>query len=126
MSYCSTTDLIALTGTTLDASTILTPIIQAADREVDAYLAPRGVSASDSGACQQASLKLSMAGLLERGLHTGEYEASNPEFTSSVDVMRAIESNRKAAFALLDQYIEAQTSASVSTRVFVRRVDGKC
>jgi hypothetical protein len=126
LTHCSTTDLIALTGTTEDATTVLTPIIQAADREVDAYLAPHGVSASDTGPCQQASLKLAMAGLLERGLHKGEYQASNPEFTSSVDVMRAIESNRKAAFALLDQHIEAQTSASVGTRVFVRRVDGKC
>ena len=30
--YCSTTELVALSGSTLDASTILTPIITAADR----------------------------------------------------------------------------------------------
>ena len=123
--YCSTTELVALSGSTLDASTILTPIITAADREIDAYLAPYGLSGSATGAMKQASLKLSMAGLLERGLHTGNYQAASGDFDSKADVIRAVESNRKAAFQLLDLYIDAQTSLSASKRTFGRRVDGR-
>jgi len=120
MTYCSTTELVALSGSTLDATTILTPIIEAADREIDAYLAPHNLSGSASGACKQASLKLSMAGLLERGLHTGDYQATSGDFTSSVNVVQAIEANRQRAFVLLDQYVKENKSESI----FVRRVDG--
>jgi len=120
MTYCSTTELVALSGSTLDATTILTPIITAADREIDAYLAPHNISGAASGACKQASLKLSMAGLLERGLHTGDYQATSGDFTSSVNVVQAIEANRQRAFVLLDQYVKENKSESI----FVRRVDG--
>lgn len=120
MTYCSTTELVALSGSTLDATTILTPIIEAADREIDAYLSPQNLSGAASGACKQASLKLSMAGLLERGLHTGDYQATSGDFTSSVDVVRAIKANRESAYVLLDQYVKANKSESIH----VRRVDG--
>ena len=121
MTYCSTIELVALSGSTLDATTVLTPIIEAADREIDAYLAPHNLSGSASGACKQASLKLSMAGLLERGLHTLTYQASvGNDYASNMDVIRAIESNRKRAFVLLDQYVKENKSESI----FVRRVDG--
>jgi hypothetical protein len=66
-----------------------------------------------------------MAGLLERGLHTGDYQAASGDFDSKADVIRAVESNRKAAFQLLDFYIDAQTSLSASKRTFGRRVDGR-
>jgi hypothetical protein len=125
MTYCTTDELVALTGSTLNATTVLTPIITAADREIDAYLAPYGLSGSATGAMKQASLKLSMAGLLERGLHTGDYQAASGDFDSKADVIRAVESNRKAAFQLLDFYIDAQTSLSASKRTFGRRVDGR-
>jgi hypothetical protein len=126
MTYCSTTELIALTGTPLDVTTVLTPIIEAADKEINTYLVPYGLSGSSSvEAVNQASLKLAKAGLLDRGLHTGDYQAASGDFESKVDVIRAIEALRKAAFALLDQYIDAQRSLSASTRVFGRRVDGR-
>jgi hypothetical protein len=125
MTYCTTDELVALTGSTLNATTVLTPIITAADREIDAYLAPYGLSGSATGAMKQASLKLSMAGLLDRGLHTGNYQAASGDFDSKADVIRAVESNRKAAFQLLDFYIDAQTSLSASKRTFGRRVDGR-
>jgi hypothetical protein len=32
MTYCTTDELVALTGSTLNATTVLTPIITAADR----------------------------------------------------------------------------------------------
>ena len=120
MAYCTTAELIALSGTTLDATTILTPIIEAADREIDAYLNAQGITGTSSGACKQASLKLSMAGLLERGLHTGTYQAVAGDFESKADVLKAIETNRKLAFVLLDQFIKANSSDSIH----VRRVDG--
>lgn len=125
MGYCDTTELVALSGSSLDSTTVLTPIIAAADREIDAYLTPYGLSASSSGACKQASLKLSMSGLLERGLHTGDYQATSGDFQSAVDVIKAIESNRKAAFNLLDQFIASQTTTSATKREFVRTVEGR-
>jgi len=124
LTFCTTAELVGLSGSTLDTG-ILTSVIEAADREINAYLAPWGLSGNSTGACKQASLKLSLAGLLERGLHTGEYQSTSGDFSSSVDVIRAIESNHKAAYQLLDQYKDAQISLSSSRRSFVRRVDGK-
>jgi hypothetical protein len=123
--YCSTTELVALTNSKLDPASELTPIIEAADREIDAYLLPYGLSGSATGAVKQASLKLSMAGLLEYGLHNGDYNISTGGFSSSVDVVRAVESNRKAAYALLNQHVDAQTTLASSKRTFGRRVVGR-
>lgn len=124
MGYCTTDELVALSGTTLDATTILTPIIAAADREIDAFLTTYGLTGSSTqGAIKQASLKLSMAGLLERGLHTGIYEAVSGDFENKTDVIKAIESNRAAAYKLLEMHVNAQTSITPTTAT-VRRVDG--
>jgi len=124
MGYCTTDELVALSGTTLDATTILTPIIAAADREIDAFLTTYGLTGSSTqGAIKQASLKLSMAGLLERGLHTGVYEAVSGDFENKTDIIKAIESNRAAAYKLLEMHVNAQTSITPTTAT-VRRVDG--
>ncbi|HPD11253.1 MAG TPA: hypothetical protein PLN56_09710 [Methanoregulaceae archaeon] len=124
MGYCTTDELVALSGTTLDATTILTPIIAAADREIDAFLTTYGLTGSSTqGAIKQASLKLSMAGLLERGLHTGIYEAVSGDFENKTDIIKAIESNRAAAYKLLEMHVNAQTSITPTTAT-VRRVDG--
>lgn len=124
MSYCSTSDLTNVTGSTL-SSTILQALIDDGDREIDAYLAPFGVSASASGACKSASLKFAQAGLLYYNLQNGTMQSTSGDFTSSVDVTRAAEALRKAAFSLLDQYVDNQTSLAATKRTFGRRVDGR-
>lgn len=124
MSYCSTADLANVTGSPL-SSTILQALIDDGDREIDAYLAPFGVSASVTGACKSASLKLAQAGLLHYNLQTGTMQATSGDFTSSVDVTRAAESLRKSAFTLLNQYVDNQTTLSSPKRVFGRKVCGR-
>lgn len=125
MTYCTTEELRALSGTSEDPAVVLVPIIEAADREIDAYLTPYGLTGTASGACKQASLKLSLAALLERGVHKGYYQASEGGYTSSVDVVRAIESNRKSAYAFLQQYIDSQSTSTTSSRALVRTVRGR-
>jgi hypothetical protein len=114
MSYCTTTELINITGSDL-GTTKLQAIIDDADREIDAYLAPYGLSGTASGACKSASLKLSQAGIYLLAGNTAPTE----QLFNPAGVLR------KAAFTLLDWYIDNQTSLSGSKRVFVRRVDGK-
>lgn len=125
MSYCSTTELVNVTGCSL-SSTILQAVIDDGDREIDAYLALYGLSGTASGAIKSASLKLAKAGLLEYGLQTGTMQAAVPDYTSSVNVTEAVKALREQAFALVEQYKDAQVSLSSTKVSFVRRVDGRC
>lgn len=120
MTYCTTTELIARTGTALDATTVLTPIITAADREIDAYLAPHNLGAGDSiGACKEASLHLATAGIYTRV----QLDGTQPESITAAEIDRAIARHRAAAFKLLDLYVNDQASTSGSNMVYVRRVN---
>jgi hypothetical protein len=125
--YCSTATLIAHTGTRQDETTVLTPILEAADRDVDAYLAPYGVSGSGSDDnCKQAALKFAMAYLIERGVHKGEYQASSGGFASSLDYVRVVRNNRDEARRCLDTYLDSQTSLpSKKIGSIVRVVKGR-
>ncbi|MFA7121455.1 MAG: hypothetical protein WC277_08225 [Bacilli bacterium] len=122
MTYCTTDELIAATGSALNATTVLTPIITAADREIDAYLAPHNLGAGDSiGACKEASLHLSTAGIYTRM----QLDGTQPESITAAEIDRAIARHRAAAFRLLDLYIADQVSTSGSNMAYVRRVDGR-
>lgn len=94
MGYCAYTDVQNLIGTDL-TSTILSALIDDADREIDAYLAPFNMSGSGSGAVKTASIKLTVARVLAYG---GAY-------TSSDTVLTAINELRKEAFEILRWYI---------------------
>ena len=124
MSYCSTAELVSLTGSAL-SSAVLQAIIDDGDREIDAYLGQFNLSGSATGAIKSASLKLAQAGLLYHALQVGDLQAGMGEFASSVDVTRAAESLRKAAMILLEQFRDSQTSISAPHLTFVRRVDGR-
>lgn len=121
MTYCTTADLVNLTGSTR-TTTQLQAIIDEADREVNAYLKARGVSGSTCDELKSVSLKLSKAGLLEFGLQNGDFEADSGDFTSSVDVTRAVESLRAAARRQMDDFIATQVSLSTPRRIYVMRV----
>ena len=124
MSYCSTAELTNVTGSAV-SSTILQAIIDDGDREIDSYLGQFNLSGVASGACKSASLKFAQAGLLLYGLQVGNLEASTGELASSVDVTRAVESLRKAAYDLLEQYRASQDTISAPHLVYVRRIDGR-
>ncbi len=117
MSYCTTTDLVNLTGST--RTTIqLQAIIDQADREINTLLKARGQTGMACEDLKMISLNLSKAGLLDMGLQDGTFQSSSGDFSSSVDVTRAVESLRNAAFALLNEYIEGNTiAAGAKTRV---------
>ena len=124
MSYCTTTDLVNLTGSSL-SSTILQAIIDDADREINAYLAPHGLSGSGD-ACKTASLKLSRAGLMQYHRLSGiqPKSVSIGDTTSQDDPDVAIKALRAEAFALLDQWVSTQLSVSTTYTSRVRRVRG--
>ena len=124
MTYCTTAELTALTGSTLATAT-LTAIIEDGDRRIDAYLAPFGVGAAASGACKSASLALAQAGLLNYSLQHGDRADSlnTGDTTEAVRIAEHIARYEKAAFAALDQYVAATASASVR-RHYVKKVNG--
>jgi len=129
MAYCTYTELTNLTGS-IKSSTIQGAIIDSADREINTYLSAHGVTGAASDALKEASLKLSQAGLLELALQEGRYIASDgtmltgPDISTAMNLHNAIKQLREQAFALLDQYISAQSTSPGSIRV--SRVRSRC
>jgi len=124
MSYCTTAELVNLTGSGL-SSTILQAIIDDADREINAYLAPHGLGGSGD-ACKTASLKLSRAGLMQYHRLSGiqPKSVSIGDTSSQDDPDIAIAALRKEAFQILDLWVSTQLSASNTYFQRVRRVRG--
>jgi len=124
MSYCTTAELVNLTGSGL-SSTILQAIIDDADREINAYLAPHGLGGSGD-VCKTASLKLSRAGLMQYHRLSGiqPKSVSIGDTTSQDDPDVAIAALRKEAFQVLDLWISTQLSVSNTYTSRVRRVRG--
>ncbi|HIH03778.1 MAG TPA: hypothetical protein HA263_08020 [Methanoregulaceae archaeon] len=126
MSYCTTAELLLRTGSTLGAD-VLQAIIDDADREIDAWLAPRGLSGTSSGACKSASLELAKAGILDRMRLDGTQPDSSTEgdVSSSVQIEPAIKRHRATAFALLQEYVDAQPTKPLERNRRVMRVAGR-
>lgn len=113
MTYCTTTDLINVTGSARSA-TVLQAIIDEADRKINAYLRANSITGVAGDDLKSASLTMSKAGLLEYGLQVGDFQASNGDFSSSLNVPAAVDALRKEAFALLDSYIVASGTSGVA------------
>lgn len=65
--YCSTDELVEFTGSTLDATTVLTPLIEKADRQIDARLEKAGLTGSSGdGYLKNACLNLATVNLVTR------------------------------------------------------------
>jgi hypothetical protein len=127
VSYCSTIELINITGS-LRSSTILQAIIDEADRQVTAYLKARGVGALSCDETKSASLLISQAGLLRFGLQEGSFQASTGDFNSSVNVTEAVKALESRAFAILDDFISRQITLSVPRRIYMMTTGsrGRC
>lgn len=121
MTYCTTAELVNLTGSTL-STTILTAVIEQGDREIDAYLAPSGVGGSAWGACKAASLELAKAGLIDYAVQHGDRANMivAGDTTEHLAVGQLIAHYRAAAFALLDRYVDGQTSPTVARHRVVK------
>lgn len=124
MTYCTTDELVLLTGSAV-SSTVLVAIIEQGDREIDAYLSPLGTSGAASGACKSASLKLAMAGLIDYSVQHGDRADSLAagDTTETLKINEMIARYRADAFALLDQYVAASTSPTVR-RYHIVKVNG--
>ena len=126
MTYCTTAELVNLTGSTL-STTILTAVIEQGDREIDTYLAPYGVGA-DASACKSASLELAIAGLLVRGQmdDTRPDTFAEGDYSQHINIDISVAAHRAAAFAILDRYISAASAASASvSKYHVVKVNGR-
>ena len=126
MTYCTTAELVNLTGSTL-STTILTAVIEQGDREIDTYLAPYGVGA-DASACKSASLELAKAGILDRMRLDGSQpdQSTEGDYSQTVQIESAIKRHRAAAFAILDHYVSAASAASAAvSKYHVVKVTGR-
>jgi hypothetical protein len=91
--YCSTAELVEFTGSTLDATTVLTPLIEKADREIDARLARADVTGSaGNDDLKNACLDLATVNLVIRQQMDGSRPASlnlggNLSFSNNLDAL---------------------------------------
>jgi len=115
-SYCTTTDLINLTGSTR-TDTQLQAIIDEGDRKINTYLKSKTITGVASDDLKSASLTMAKAGLLEFGLQVGDFQASNGDFSSSLNVTEAVKALRQEAYAILDQYVAASTDAPTGVAI---------
>ena len=126
MTYCTTADVVNLTGSAL-STPILTAIIEQGDREIDAHLAQYGVG-PDASACKAASLELAKAGILDRMRLDGSQpdQSTEGDYSQTVQIESAIKRHRAAAFDILDRYVSAASAASASvSKYHVVKVNGR-
>jgi len=111
MAYCTTDEVIALTGTSLSAVSVLPEIIAQADREIDAQLSLAGLSSPGSNdILKAAALNLCVAGVMTR-LKSDGTMASKKIGSLSIsyaDLPKSIEEHRKKAKELIKAYILTQ------------------
>jgi len=124
MAYCTSTELTALTGTSLSSS-VQDSIIAQADREIKAKLSLAGVSAPTSDdTLKSASLNLSIAGVLIRQMNDGTKPAQFKvgDISVSDNIQKAIEQHTNKAWDLVDMYIETHGSYE-QYRWYIRKVN---
>ncbi len=124
MSYCTTSELLALTGTEL-AEEVLEEIIAQADREVGAQIYSAGLTPPGSDdALKAASLKFSIAGVVTRHRMDGTAPGTLTvgDQTASDDPDTAIDALRAEAKELVRGYI-VRTKAS-TRGTWVKLVNG--
>jgi len=125
MAYCTVGELTVMTGSDLDPTTVLTPIIEAADRRIDATLARAGLTGTRNDAdLKEASLHFSIALIVDRGRLTSE-RPDRLELGSDLRLGNATQSEidyheRVAADAVTRYVVRASSSGR---RVLVRRVN---
>lgn len=123
-SYCTTAELINVTQSTRSA-TVLQACIDEGDRKINLYLKSNGITGAAGDDLKSVSLTMAKAELLDLGLQTGDLQASNGDFSSSVNVTEAVKALRASAYAALDQYITANT-ASEGFQFRCSRVRARC
>jgi hypothetical protein len=106
---CTYTELANLTGSTL-SQTVLEAIINQAEREVDSFLAPYGLSGST--AVKGATLHLSIAGLFTRYRLDGQKPGSLTlgDYTTTDNIDAAIATHRNEGNRLLNLYATKNTT----------------
>ena len=122
MSFCTTAELVGVTESKRSTAS-LQACIDEGDRKITNYLKARGISAGACDAVKSASLTMAKAELLHLGLQTGDFQASNGDFSSSVNVTEAVKALRAEAYATLDDYLAQQTSLNTPRRSYLMKVN---
>lgn len=114
-----------MTGSDLDPTTVLTPIIEAAERRVDATLARSGLTGSPGDAdLKEASLHIAIALIVDRQRLTSERPdrlGLGGDLTIGNTTQSEIDYHERVAADAVTRYV-ARTS-STGRRVLVRRVN---
>lgn len=125
MAYCTVEELTVMTGSGLDPTTVLTPIIEAAERRVDATLARSGLAGSPGDAdLKEASLHIAIALIVDRQRLTSERPdrlGLGGDLTIGNTTQSEIDYHERVAADAVTRYV-ARTS-STGRRVLVRRVN---
>ena len=107
MAYSTSAAVVLLTGTTLDASTIVTPLIAQADKEIDAYLAGKGLTGSACDALETASIYITACKIADRERRTyahpnqlglGKDLSLSDNVDATIKAWRAIADNALTAY----------------------------
>ena len=120
MSYCTVSELSAVTGTDL-SDAILGHIIALADLEISAVLRANGISSSNTNDLKVASLKLSIAGVITRHRMDGTMpdQLSVGQMSIGNNADAAIQELRSDAYTILRGVI----ASNRSWRNIVRKVN---
>jgi len=124
MAYCTTADLIGITESKRTSAT-LQACIDEGDRKINLYLKANKITGVSGDDLKSASLTMAKAELLDLGLQTGDLQASNADFSSSVNVTEAVRALRASAYSALDQYITANTT-NEGSKFRCSRIRSRC
>ena len=121
MAYCTSADVVLLTGTTLDASTVITPMIAQADEEIDAFLSQWGTTGTTgSGALKTASIYLTACRVADRERRTYAHPNSlglGKDLSLSDNVDATIKAWRQVADDAIRSYVRVTGSTYRMDRV---------
>lgn len=66
MAYCTASDVVLECGTTLDADTVITPLIAKSDKRIDTALLEAGLTGSADDDLEAASIHFTIAKIIDR------------------------------------------------------------
>lgn len=122
--YCTTDELVEFTGSSLDATTVLTPLIEMADREIDAALSKADVTGSAGDDLKNACLHLAAAKLIVRQQLDGSRPGSlslggNLSFSNNLPEL--VKYLREVAYDHVRTYI---LTYGTSSPTYLKKVNG--
>lgn len=120
MAYCTASDVVLECGTTLDADTVITPLITKSDKRIDASLADAGLTGTTDDDLEAASIHFTIAKIIDRDRLTQARtnSLSVPGLSIGNNTKNEIDYHESLAQEALARYIDRNTTGvSVSRTV---------